>query len=149
MYKNMIGKQSDKVKNAVERTLVRRFAEAIGDPHPIFIDEETGKQSRYGANVAPPTFPRTFDFGAVEGLQLPDKGLIHGEQNYHYERPLLVGEEVYCCTRVKDYFEKEGKNGLMSFLVIQRFGESTDGDVIFTEESTIIINEKVREAMQA
>ncbi|GAB3805246.1 MaoC family dehydratase N-terminal domain-containing protein [Virgibacillus kimchii] len=149
MYKNMIGKKSDKVKNAVERTLVRRFAEAIGDPHPIFIDEETGKQSRYGANIAPPTFPRTFDFGTVEGLQLPEKGLIHGGQNYYYERPLLVGEEVYCFTRVKDYFEKEGKNGLMSFLVIERFGESTDGDVIFTEASTVIINEKVREAMQA
>ena len=111
MYTHLIGQKSNKVKNTVERGLVRRFAEAIGDPHPIYMDEETGKQSRYGANIAPPTFPRVFDYGTIEQLDLPKKGLIHGEQNYHYARPLLVGEEVYCWTEIKDYYEKAGSNG--------------------------------------
>ncbi|KAB2338588.1 MaoC family dehydratase [Cytobacillus depressus] len=147
MYKDMIGKRSNKVKNIVDRLLVKRFAESIGDLNTIFIDEEFGKQSRYGKNIAPPTFPRVFDYGGIEGLELPIKGLIHGEQIYHYERPLLVGEEVYCYTEVKDYFEKKGSSGLMGLLKIKRYGEDAQGKIIFTEQATIIITEAVRKAM--
>lgn len=148
MFRQVIGEESKKVKNVVEKGIVKRFAESIGDLHPIYVDEEVGRQSRYGRNIAPPTFPRVFDYGEIEGLHLPNKGLIHGEQIYHYERPLLVGEELYCYTQVKDYYEKEGKNGLMGFLVTKRYGEDLQGNVIFTEEATIIITEKVRKAME-
>ena len=147
MYKDMIGRKSEKVKNVVERGHVRRFAESIGDPHPIFVDEQTGEKSRYGQNIAPPTFPRVFDYGTVKGLNLPKKGLIHGEQNYHYERPLLVGEELYCYTEVEDYYEKSGSNGRMGFLAIKRYGEDAKGNVIFTEKMITIMTEAVRKAM--
>lgn len=144
----MIGKKSSKVKNTVERGMVNRFAESIGDMHTIYLDEETGEKSRYGANIAPPTFPRVFKYGAVEGLKLPSKGLIHGEQVYHYERPLLIGEELYCYAEVNDYYEKKGNAGLMGFLVLDQHGETENGDVVFTERSVLIITEKVRKAMK-
>lgn len=144
----MVGKKSKRIKNYVERGWVKRFAESIGDLHPLYIDEETGKNSKYGNNIAPPTYPRTFDYGLVPGLNLPEKGLIHGEQTYHYNRPLLVGETVYCYTGVEDYFEKTGNNGLMGFLVTKRYGEDIKGNVIFIEGSTVIITEAVREAMK-
>ncbi|MBT2600649.1 MULTISPECIES: MaoC family dehydratase N-terminal domain-containing protein [unclassified Oceanobacillus] len=147
MFRHVIGEESNKIKNVVEKGIVKRFADSIGDFHPIYVNEETGRQSRYGRNIAPPTFPRVFDYGEIKGLQLPNKGLIHGEQIYYYERPLLVGEELYCYTKIKDYYEKEGKNGLMGFLVTKRYGEDSQGNVIFTEEATIIITEKVRKAM--
>ena len=148
MFQDAVGKKSTKVKNVVERGLVKRFAEAIGDVNPLYLDEEVGKASRYGTNIAPPTFPRTFDYGEVKGLQLPKKGLIHGEQTYHYMRLLLIGEEVYCYTEIADYYEKVGRNGHMGFLVIKRFGEDREGNNIFIESSTVIINEAVREAMK-
>ncbi|MFC0298170.1 MaoC family dehydratase N-terminal domain-containing protein [Geobacillus jurassicus] len=147
MYQNDIGKRSAKVKNVVERGAVKKFAEAVGDPNPIYWDEETGKRSRYGRNIAPPTFPRVFDYGVIEGLTLPSKGLIHGEQRFHYERPLFVGEELYCYAEVKDYYEKQSSMGLLGFLVIANNGEDADGNLIFTSTSTIIINEAVRKAM--
>jgi len=147
MYTEHIGLTSQKVKNIVERELVRRFAESIGDSHPIYIDEETGKHSRFGANIAPPTYPRVFRTGAIEGLKLPLKGLIHGEQIYHYERPLLVGEEVYCYSKIEDYYEKEGSTGKMGFLKMKRYGEDADGHLIFTEESITIITETVRRSL--
>jgi acyl dehydratase len=149
MFKEAIGKKSKRIKNIVERGAVKKFAEAIGDMHPIYVDEETGRQSRYKQNIAPPTFPRVFDYGVIEGLNLPDKGLIHGEQTYHYERPLLVGEEVYCYAEVKDYYEKAGKNGTMGFLVLENGGEDIDGNTIFTSSSVVIITEAVRKVMMA
>lgn len=147
MFKDSIGKQSNKVKNIVERGMVKRFAEAINDSHPIFTDEEFGKQSRYGQNIAPPTFSRVFEYGEVDGLHLPNIGLIHGEQTYHYERPLLVGEAVYCYTSVVDYFEKNGSNGLLGFIILKRYGEDPEGEIIFTEEQTVVISEAVRKEL--
>lgn len=147
MFHDQIGKQSNKVKNAVERGAVKKFAEAIGDLHPIYVDEEVGKNSRYQTNIAPPTFPRVFDYGVIEGLNLPNKGLIHGEQSFHYERPLLVGEEVYCYSVVKSYAEKKGNFGNMGFLVLESFGEDEDGNTIFSSTSTIVISEAVRKVL--
>lgn len=147
MFKDQIGKQSNKVKNAVERGAVKKFAEAIGDLHPIYFDEDAGKNSRYKANIAPSTFPRTFDYGDIEGLNLPNKGLIHGEQTFHYVRPLTVGEEIYCYSKVKNYFEKKGNFGEMGFLVLESFGEDLAGNTIFSSTSTVVISEAVRKVL--
>ncbi|MDQ0199614.1 MaoC family dehydratase N-terminal domain-containing protein [Neobacillus ginsengisoli] len=147
MFKEQIGKQSGKVKNVVERGAVKKFAEAIGDLHPIYFDEETGHLSRYKNNIAPPTFPRTFEYGVIEGLNLPNKGLIHGEQTFHYVRPLLVGEEIYCYTKVKNYFEKKGNFGEMGFLLLENYGEDITGNIIFSSTSTVVISEAVRKVL--
>lgn len=147
MLKETIGKRSEKVKNTIERGAVKKFAEAIGDLSPIFFDEEVGANSRYKRNIAPATFPVTLDFGVVPELPLPSKGLIHGEQSFHYKRPLFVGEEVYCYTEVKDYYEKTGNFGDMGFLVISKIGVDAEDEVIFTEERVVIISETVRREM--
>ncbi|WHY88377.1 MaoC family dehydratase N-terminal domain-containing protein [Neobacillus novalis] len=147
MFKDQIGKLSNKVRNAVERGAVKKFAEAIGDLHPIYFDEETGRLSYYKNNIAPPTFPRVFDYGVIEGFNLPNKGLIHGEQTFHYERPLLVGEELYCYTKVKNYFEKKGSFGEMGFLVLENNGEDLEGKTIFSSTATIVISEAVRKVL--
>ncbi|TQR18312.1 MaoC family dehydratase N-terminal domain-containing protein [Psychrobacillus soli] len=147
MLKNLIGKRSDKVKNTIEKGAVRKFAEAIGDPAPIYLDEEVGKNSIYKRNIAPPTFPVTFNYGFIPEMKLPSKGIIHGEQNYHYERPLFIGEEVYCHMEIKDYYEKTGRNGDMSFLVINRIGEDENGNLLFSENRVVILNDAVRKGM--
>lgn len=147
MFTQFIGKRSNKVRNTVERGAVKKFAEAIGDQHPIYLDEEVGKNSRYKSNIAPPTFPRVFDYGVLEGLKLPSKGLIHGEQRYHYERPLLVGEDIQCYSEIKSYFEKPGSSGIMAFLSIKQYGEDLNGNLIFSSEQVIIISEAVRKGM--
>lgn len=147
MLKESIGKRSEKVKNMIERGAVRKFAEAIGDTAPIYLDEKAGADSRYKRNIAPPTFPVTFEAGTIEELKLPSKGLIHGEQIYHYTRPLFVGEDIYCCMEVKDYYEKSGSFGDMGFLVLTKYGEDADGKLLFTEERIVIINEAARKGM--
>lgn len=147
MFKELIGKRSIPAKNVVERGAVKKFAEAIGDPAPIYVDEEAGRASRYGRNIAPPTFPITLEYGKVDELVLPSKGLIHGEQKFHYKRPLFVGEEVYGVTEIKNYYERTGTFGKMGFLVIERQGTDVQGELIYTEEQIIIINEAARKEM--
>lgn len=148
MFYETVGLKSNKVKNVVERGMVKRFAESIGEDHPLFIDEDYGKQTKYGQNIAPVTFPRVFDYGEINDLYLPNVGLIHGEQVFYYERPLLVGEELICYTEVGDYYEKKsGNNGLLGFIVLKRYAEDSNGKKVFTEEQTVIITEAVRKEL--
>lgn len=149
LYKEFVGLRSGPVKNLVERSPVRRFAEAIADPSPLYTDERVAAESRYGRLLAPPTFPRTFDYGRIEGLELPRAGLIHGEFSISYERPLLVGDEVLCSMQLKDSYDKRGRRGLLGFLVFERAGEDPDGEPIFTTNDIVVVTEAVRRGIGA
>ena len=54
--KSLIGRESEPVVHDVEKGAIRRFAEALGDPNPIYVDEEAARAAGYPALVAPPTF---------------------------------------------------------------------------------------------
>ena len=144
LYEGFVGLRSGPVSNPVERGAVRRFAEAIADPSPLYHDEGAAKRSRYGRLLAPPTFPRTFDYGRVEGLELPPAGLIHGEFRISYRRPLLVGDELFCRLTLKDSYDKEGRRGLLGFLIFERTGEDLEGNPVFTANDTVVVMEAVR-----
>ena len=144
LYERFVGRSSEPVRNVVERDAVRLFAEAIADPSPLYRDEERAKRSRYGRLLAPPTFPRTFDYGRVEGLELPPAGLIHGEFRISYKRPLLVGDEVLCRLQLKDSFDKDGRRSLLGFLLFERTGEDPEGNLVFTTNDTVVVTEAVR-----
>jgi acyl dehydratase len=149
LYGRFLGLRSEPVRNTVERGAVRRFAEAIADPSPLYVDEEAAARSRYGRIIAPPTFPRTFDYGRIEGLELPPAGLIHGEFRIAYERPLLVGEELLCRMELKDSYDKKSRRGLLGFLIFERTGEEVQGDRAFKTNDTIVVTESVRSGLGA
>lgn len=147
LYREFVGRRSEPVKNLVERGAVRKFAEAIADPNPLYVDETAAKASRHGRLLAPPTFPRTFDYGEIERLTLPTAGLIHGEFRVAYERPLFVGEEVLCSMQLKNSYDKESRRGLLGFLIFERTGESVEGEPIFTTNDIVVVTEKIREGI--
>lgn len=149
LYAGFVGERSEPVRNLVERGAVRKFAEAIADPSPLYTDETAAKKSRYGRLLAPPTFPRTFDYGEIGGLALPAAGLIHGEFRISYERPLFVGEEVVCGLKLKDSYDKQGRRGLLGFLIFERTGEGPDGEIIFTMDDVVVVTEAVRKGIRA
>lgn len=148
VFEDFVGLSSEPVENAVEKGAVRRFAEAIGDPNPLYVDEEIAKNSVHGRLIAPPTFPRTFDYGSISGMETPDQGLIHGDHRIIYERPLFVGETAMCRVEVTDYSEKESKSGLLGFLITARFGETPEGERIFEMRDTVIVTPVLRAMME-
>ena len=137
----LIGQWSTPVENLIEKGAVRKFAQAIGDANPLYVDEAYAQGTRYGRLLAPPTFSRTFDYGVVEGLVVPTDGLIHGEQQFHYERPLYVGESFWCSYRIADTYTRSGSLGKMIFLIYEQKGVSANGDTVFTSKSTVILTQ--------
>lgn len=151
MWQALVGRRSAPVLNWVERGAVRRFAEAIGDPNPLYVDEQAARQSRHGRLIAPPTFPITFDHGTIDGLDLPESGVIHGEQGFDYVqgRPLYVGEAVSCYSRCDEAYEKKGKQGMLYFLVVTDVGEDEAGTPLYAARQNLILTETVANLLRA
>ena len=131
-WRSLVGERSGAVVNGVEKSAVRKFAEAIGDSNPLYVDEEAAKGSRYGGIIAPPTFPRTLEYGWIEDMGWPESGMIHGEHRTSYERPL----------------RKEGREGTLGFVIIERVGESPDGKRIFIIEDTGVVTPLLRRSLE-
>ena len=84
----------------VGREKIREFADAIGDPNPAYRDPEAAKAYGHPDVVAPPTFPIVFSFGATDHL-IEDPSfnfalhrLLHGEQRFSYNRPIVAGDRL-------------------------------------------------------
>ncbi|MEJ7819826.1 MAG: MaoC family dehydratase N-terminal domain-containing protein [Rubrobacteraceae bacterium] len=52
LYEEFVGWRSEAVKNLVERGAVRKFAEAIAEGSPLYVDEGAARGSRYGRLLA-------------------------------------------------------------------------------------------------
>ena len=57
----------------LDRTMIRRFYQAVGDVNPAYWDEQVAAESRYGAVVAPPLMPSGAGLGVSHaGFEMPD-----------------------------------------------------------------------------
>jgi acyl dehydratase len=139
--KNAIGRSSPPTLNEVEKGAIRRFAEALGDYNPIYYDEEYARASGFPTIVAPPTFPASFHSAADlrELLGVGIKSLLHAEQAFDYERPILAGDRIYVSTRVADVLEKTGPAGKMDVAVIEDEGRDEEGTLVFRARRTLVV----------
>ena len=139
--RSVIGRKSLPARNAIEAGAVRRFAEAIGDPNPLWVDEAFAAAARWGGPIAPPTFAVSLRVGsnAREGLPIDLKKILHGEMEFEYFRPLRVGETITCSAEIVDFYTKEGKSGAMDFLVTEIRGLDEKQELVYKTRSTTVI----------
>jgi acyl dehydratase len=128
LSRDLIGRESDVVLFEVERGAIRKFAEAVQDQTPVCL----------AGDVAPPTFPTTFRM-AIPGLTFDLARVLHGAQEYRYERPLRAGDRVRCRVRVADIYRRQGRLGEMTFLILAMEGTDASGNPLFTGTTTAIL----------
>ncbi|MET9876276.1 MaoC family dehydratase N-terminal domain-containing protein [Actinacidiphila glaucinigra] len=84
----------------VGREKIREFAEAVGDPNPVYTDPDAAKALGHQDVIAPPTFPFVITFKASGQVVLdPELGLdygrvVHGDQKFSYTRPVRAGDRL-------------------------------------------------------
>jgi len=127
-----IGKRYGPFRYQVGLEKMREFAYAIGgglpsagfgDPpaglNPILFDEEAGRESRYGATIAFPTFPVTFAIRPfVAAVTDPELGinllmLVHGEQEFELFDVVRPGDVMSTTGTISQIYEKGGKDFLV------------------------------------
>ena len=139
--KSLIGRESEPVVHEVERGAIRRFAEAIGDPNPIYVEDEAARQAGHPTVVAPPTFPfvLTVNERFRHSLDLGTRSLLHGEQQFDYGRPIVAGDRITVRSRVADVQERAGASGPMDILVIEDEGKDAQGAFVFRARATLVL----------
>jgi len=115
-----IGMQSEPTVIEIEKVMIKRFAEAIEDPNPLWQDEEYARNARYGGIVAPPGFLMTLMMRgpAMElPFELPFTRRLDGGGDWEYFKPIRPGDVLTVVTKLVDVREREGRMGTMVLLV--------------------------------
>ena len=124
----------------VERGHIRRFAEAVGDPNPIYVDEAAARAAGHPRIPAPPTFAAALRANDPRGgIDLDWRKLLHGEQELDFARPLYAGDRLTLVGRIADADVKRRQGGVMDFMVVETVATDGDGARVFTARSTILV----------
>ena len=109
---------------------IRRFAQAIGDPNPLYYDEAYAKTTRFKTIVAPPLFCQAFAFEDVPPEQLlpdgspveadvpiPAKRLVGGGSVFENFIRFKPGDKIVVASKITDIYTKQGKRDRLYFIV--------------------------------
>ena len=139
--KSLIGRESEPVLHEVEKGAIRRFADAIGDPNPLSLDEAAARAAGHAGLVASPTFAATLGWGERfrHSLDLPTRSVLHGDQIFELARPIVAGDRITVRSRVADVQERSGASGPLDLIVIEDEGRDPAGELVFRARATFVL----------
>ena len=124
----------------VSRVKIGEFADAIGDPNPLYRDRAAAQAAGYADVIAPPTFAIVISMaGAAPAIADPGLGLnyamvVHGEQRFEYDRPLMAGDVVTAQATISD-IRDAGRNVMVS---TKTEISTVGGEHVCTAHSTLV-----------
>jgi acyl dehydratase len=95
-----VGKRYDPVVYALGREKIREYSRAVGETNPLHHDVAAARAAGHADVVAPPMFVVVLSAEAIGTAMFdPEVGidmarLVHGAQEFTWERVLVAGEEV-------------------------------------------------------
>lgn len=123
-----IGVPGKPVTSTVEAGHLRRFAAAIGDPNPRWLDE------------APPTFlvalaPASYHAPEAEEY---GKGWLNGGNRFELIEPVRAGDVITATSTIADAYEKSGSGGSLLFIVFETSYVNQSGAIVARVRGTAI-----------
>lgn len=128
----LIGTKSEwwTAREPIDRSFVRRFAEAIFEEKQIHLDEKAARDVGYATVVAPPTGIVRYPHGGTEIPEPRDafrymvgvlvyggRTHVHGGTLLRIFRPAQVGDVVSQRTRLRDVSMKQGSRFRMGIII--------------------------------
>jgi len=143
----------------IERGPVTRFAEAVLATSPVYSSAPAAAAAGFPSIPVPPTYtfiagywgsyaeeqperdPAAVELAALLTDLRKDGGLLlHGEQEFRYHAPVLVGQRLHSSGVVEDVSVKEGKGGAtMTAVKVRTDLRTPDGDPVVTQIMTFLI----------
>ena len=114
----------------IEKGMVRKFAEAIDDPNPLW------------RQIAPPTFPAalvpTELWHKMTSAPCPLARFLHGSSELEYYQSIRVGDVISVTARLDKLRKMEGKEGTTLFMIMETTYKNQKGDVVARGRNTYI-----------
>lgn len=154
----------------VEAGHILMFANAIGDPNPVYSDDEVARSRGLPGVIAPPTFvqasahfdpdyilrpkigepwfgsgrePTGASPGAAGGRGAGGGTGLHAEQHYEYARPLVAGDVLTATVRPGKTWQKEGRRaGTMTFSEMITEYRDQKGELVVTARSVGVMTSR-------
>jgi hypothetical protein len=128
--KTEVGKVAGPFREAVSRERIELFCQAAGACHE---------------GVAPPTFFTVFrkgEFDLLQSLGLSLAQVLHADQEYEYEAPVLAGDFVHFQTTLTHVLEKQRADSFMQFLTFEtelKAERASEIVIVGKAKSTIVV----------
>ena len=109
-----IGKRYAPVLYAVGREKVREYAIAVGEGNSLHLEVAAARAAGYTDLLAPPMFAVVYCAAAFQAalfdpeLQLDFAHLVHGAQAFHWQAPVVAGDEITTTLTVDDISIRAG-----------------------------------------
>jgi hypothetical protein len=138
--RTLIGAVTEPFHVEVERGAIRKFADAIGDPSPLYRDADYARAMGYLGIIAPPTFPTCFRPPEEPPWFAPldRRRVVAGQVSFDYRRPIVAGMRLACCIRFVGVDDKSGSKGTMELLHQELEGRDEAGEVVFVAGRTTV-----------
>ncbi len=135
------GKRYPPSSYAVGREKVREYAAAVGETNPLHHDLDAARAAGYEDLVAPPMFAVIYAGRAVfpaifdPELELDFAMMVHGGQEFRWDRLVVAGDEIETAVEVRSIEEKRG----LGFYVFQSRSCNQRGEHVCTGIWTNIV----------
>jgi acyl dehydratase len=157
-FSEFIGLPTSKGTLVVERAPVALFARAVGDESDIYQNAEVAHGAGFDGIPAPPTYgfsiqnwgkwaelqpadatPERDPMAELMGGLLSKGGMVlHGEQEFTYHRPLVVGQRLTYEGIVRDVYQKPTGDRVMTFMVVEDTYRDEAGEPVLTSTMNLI-----------
>ena len=157
VLEELIGTTTQVSTVVVERGPVSFFAETVFDEDPATRSKAAAEEQGFTNVVASPTFPIAIEsWGRFAELQdesangpgmmaalapLMAKGglILHGEQSFHYHRPIEAGHILHGVGTIVDAYATESKGKNMTFVDTETvWSDAATGEPVVTSRFNII-----------
>ena len=141
--RSLLGVESEPSVYEIQKEPIRRWAEAIGDPNPLYHDEEYAKKSRRAGIIAPPGMIGNYAFpvklgGPPPRVTSPFWRVLNGGNEYEFLKPVRPGDVLTATTKLADLQERMGRPGIgrMLIQVLETTYKNQNGEVVVKTRGT-------------
>lgn len=140
----LVGKAYPSQSYEVGREKIREFADAIGDPNPVYRDPAAARALGHRDVIAPPTFAVVLTRGpqlAViddDELGLDFSRVVHGDQKFAYSRAVVAGEVLQTTASIESARTVAGND----IVTIRSDVMDAAGEHVVTARATLVSRAK-------
>ena len=144
--RELVGVPLDTIVFKVEEGAIQRYAQAIGDPNPVYNDPDFVRKTRYGRLMAPPGFtgwpakagrPTEKLFAFLVKAGAPPR-ILDGGIEFEFFEPIGAGDLLTATTKIAKVTERETKLGNTMFTTAEVTYVNQKGNVVLRSWATII-----------
>ena len=144
--RKLIGVSSETIVFKVEEGAIQRYAQAIGDPNPLYNDPDFASKTKHGRLLAPPGFTgwpvkagrpvkKMFELLAKAGA--PPR-VLDGGVEFEFIEPIGAGDTLAATPRIASITERETRLGKAMFTTIETAFVNQKGNMAVKSRSTLI-----------